>query len=127
MAQIRRTKQKTLIDMEIRKFKTFFTAEDVHEKVRERDPRIGIATVYRYLNDAVGEDRPHQYYCDRRKVYSFHKDNHCHFICTICGRTSHFNIERLDFLKRTVKGRICHFQIDVHGVCDECSLQKPDG
>lgn len=125
MALIRQTKQKGIIEEEIRKFKTFFTAEDVHEKVRERDPRIGIATVYRYLNNYEGDDKLHHYICDRRKVYSFKSDNHCHFECTVCGRTSHFHIEKIDFLKRSINGSICHFQIDVSGVCDEC--QGKDG
>jgi Fe2+ or Zn2+ uptake regulation protein len=120
MGQIRQTKQKGIIEEEIRKFKTFFTAEEVHEKVREREPGIGIATVYRYLNNYEGDDRLHHYICDRRKVYSFKSDNHCHFVCTVCGKTSHFHIEKLDFLKNSIKGGICHFQIDVHGVCEAC-------
>ncbi|MCU0800038.1 MAG: transcriptional repressor [Candidatus Thermoplasmatota archaeon] len=120
MAQVRQTKQRSIIEEEVRKFKTFFTAEEVHEKVRERDPRIGTATVYRYLKDVEGEDKPHYYYCDRKKIYSFKSDNHCHFYCTVCGKTSHFHIEKIDFLKNSIKGGICHFQIDVYGVCDDC-------
>jgi Fe2+ or Zn2+ uptake regulation protein len=120
MTGFRRTKQKTIIEEEIRKFRTFFTAEEVHGKVRERDPKIGIATVYRYLNNYEGEDRLHHYICDRRKVYSFKSDNHCHFQCNVCGKKTHFHIEKLDFLKRSIKGGICHFQIDVTGVCEEC-------
>ena len=127
MGRSRQTKQRTIIGEEVRKFSTFFTAEEILARVHERDPKIGIATVYRYLNDAEGVERPHQYYCDRRKVYSFHSDNHCHFVCTICGRTSHFNLERLDFLRSGLKGRICHFQIDVHGVCDTCRSSIPSG
>ncbi|WP_455392182.1 Fur family transcriptional regulator [[Eubacterium] cellulosolvens] len=121
MARTRNTKQKRLIEDEIRKFTTFFTAEDVYDKVKKRDSKIGIATVYRYLNDIERDNKPHSYYCDRRKIYSFNKNNHCHFVCDICKKVKHFNIEKIDFLKRSLNGRICHFQIDVYGICDDCA------
>ena len=124
VATKRRTRQKQLIEEEIRKFETFFTAEEVYERVSRRDPRIGIATVYRYLNDTEREDRPHSFYCDRHRVYSFNRDNHCHFECKVCKRVRHFNIDRIDFLKSAVGSGICHFQIDVVGICEECAARS---
>jgi Fur family ferric uptake transcriptional regulator len=121
MAVTRRTRQKQLIEEEIRKFDTFFTAEEVYERVSRRDPKIGMATVYRYLNDADREDRPHSFFCDRRRVYSFNKDNHCHFECKVCKRVRHFDIDRIDFLNKAVGTGICHFQIDVVGICEDCA------
>jgi Fur family ferric uptake transcriptional regulator len=120
MARTRNTRQKDIIEEEMREFSTFFTAEELYQRVSKRDPRIGIATVYRYLNDQDRENRPHFYYCDRRRVYSFSKNNHCHFECGVCRKVSHFDIDKIDFLKGCIDGRICHFQIDVYGICDDC-------
>lgn len=118
------TRQKKIIEEEIRKFSTFFTAEEVYERLREKEPNIGIATIYRYLNDTSRENKPHFYLCGRRRIYSFNKNNHCHFTCDSCGRTEHFNIDKIDFLARSINGKICHFQIDVYGICDSCSAHS---
>ena len=120
----RMTKQKTIIEEEMNKFDTFFTAEELLSKVQLKDKRIGIATIYRFLKDKTSKDRIHSYYCDRRQVFSRDKDNHCHFICTNCGKTSHFSIKDLNFIRKNINGKVCHFQIDVHGICDECSKSK---
>ena len=110
-----------IIGKEIRKFTTFFTAEEAHEQIKKRDGSIGIATVYRYLNEIEGNNRPHLYYCNRKKLYSFNKNNHCHYICNECKKVSHFSMDKLNFLKENVKGKVCHFQLDVYGICDECA------
>jgi Fe2+ or Zn2+ uptake regulation protein len=41
----RNTKQKEIIDKEIDRLKTFFTAEDLYEKAKTVDKNIGIATI----------------------------------------------------------------------------------
>jgi Fe2+ or Zn2+ uptake regulation protein len=123
VARTRNTKQRDLIEEETRNFSTFFTAEELYQSVKERDPGIGIATVYRYLNDPDRDSKPHFYYCDRRRVYSFSQNNHCHFECGICRKVVHFDIDKIDFLKGSINGRICHFQIDVYGICDDCSVK----
>lgn len=120
MTRTRTTKQKRIIDEEIRTFRTFFSVEDAYERVRKRDDGIGIATVYRYLREIESEEGLNVYTCNRRRVYSFNRDSHCHFICTVCGKAFHFEMGKLDDLKDNVRGKISHFQIDVHGVCESC-------
>ena len=115
----RRTKQKELIQAEIDTFTSLFTAEELLNKVRTKDDDIGIATIYRFLKDLRKKRNLHFYVCHRRMVYS-RQNNHCHFICQKCGQVTHFDVDRVDFLKRKIRGDICHFQIDVHGICDAC-------
>ena len=126
MTQLRNTRQKFIIEEEARKFVSFFTADELFEKVREQDPKIGIATVYRYLKDTGCKGELHTYNCDRRMIYSTSDSSHCHFHCTECNIVSHINIKKIDFLKKGVKGRICHFQIDIYGICEAC-LRKGEG
>jgi Fe2+ or Zn2+ uptake regulation protein len=116
----RKTRQKEIIQAEMGNFTSLFTADELLEKVRKKDGGIGIATVYRFLKDLRNKRELHSYVCDRRMIYSRQKNSHCHFICQKCGHVTHFDVEKVDFFKRKIRGDICHFQIDVHGICDEC-------
>lgn len=116
----RKTKQKELIQSEVKTFTSLFTADELFDKIKKKDNTIGIATVYRLLKDLRKKKELHSYVCERKMIYSREKNNHCHFICQKCDQITHFNIEKIDFLKSKIKGDICHFQIDVHGICDKC-------
>ena len=118
----RSTKQKELIRNEIKKFNSFFTAEDLHKKVSKKNIKIGIATVYRFLKDLLVKKEINSYLCNRRTIYSCNKDNHCHFICEKTGKVIHFSIDNLNFLKNKIPGSIKNFQLEVRGVCDDCSI-----
>jgi Fur family ferric uptake transcriptional regulator len=118
--QSRKTKQREVIEEELRKIQTFFTTDELFNNVKRRDGSIGIATIYRYLGNKGKKDEIHSYTCGRRKIYSVGKDNHCHFICSRCGRITHFNMAGIENIKKSVKGEICHFQLDVYGICENC-------
>lgn len=120
MARLRITRQMRLIDEHIKGFNAFFTADELFESVVKTEPHIGIATVYRYLNERKNDGMLHTYYCDRRRIYSINENSHCHFICSECGNTEHVKIEKIDFLKKGVEGKVCHFQIDIYGICKKC-------
>ncbi|HLC96277.1 MAG TPA: transcriptional repressor [Candidatus Nanoarchaeia archaeon] len=116
----RQTKQKNILQEQIKSFESFFTAEDLHRKAKKQDPKVGIATIYRYLKDLTLKHQLHSYTCDRKSIYSRSERSHCHFVCQKCRLASHIDIHSIDFLKSKIKGTICHFQIDVEGVCERC-------
>ena len=121
MRKSRNTRQKELIKNEIEKASSFFTAEELLRKVREKDKKIGIATVYRFLR---GFDKKGLccFVCNRKAVYSRRQGSHCEFACQKCNKISHFNVDSLDFLKNRINVRnICHFQITIQGNCDNCT------
>ncbi len=128
--QSRQTKQKGLIYDEITKIKTFFSAEDLHNRLHKnkknennnnkKNTSLGIATIYRSLNRFVKEGRLCSYVCNRRMLYSQHNRNHCHFICENCNKNVYFEIKSIDFLKNKIDGKICHFQVDLSGLCSDC-------
>jgi len=115
--RIRETKQLKEIQKEIDKTNTFFTAEELHKNLKQ----IGIATIYRYLNELEKTDKLYAYLCDRRKIYSKQKNSHCHFHCEKTGKTFHFEIKSLDFLKNKIPGSIKSIQIEVKGICKDCT------
>ena len=116
----RKTQQERKIEEEIKNLNSFFDAEKLHERVFAKNNKIGIATVYRFLKKLTEEGKIHSYSCNRRVIYSSDLRSHCHFTCEECGEISHVNVEKLDFLKEKVRGDVCHFQINIAGVCEKC-------
>lgn len=116
----RSTQQKQLIMGEVTTFNSFFNAEELYKKVSKKNSKIGMATIYRFLNDLTKNGEIHSFLCNRKKLYSNSKKNHYHFTCERCGERKHIDIKKLDFLNEQVEGELCHFQIDITGVCKKC-------
>ena len=116
----RMTKQKQVMHDELAKFSSFFDAYELHEKVAKKNSKIGIATVYRFLNNLEDSGGVHSYLCDNKRIYSFGKKSHIHFTCENCNAKKHIDLKNVDFLKEVVDERICHFQIDLSGLCKNC-------
>jgi Fur family ferric uptake transcriptional regulator len=123
MKQSRKTKQKELMEKLLNSMNVFFSAEDFFKIVQKKDSQIGIATVYRFLNDLKKKNKIHLYTCDRRTLYSREKNSHCHYICEKTGKIIHFDIDSLDFLKKIkdkIPGTITSFQLEIRGTCEKC-------
>ncbi len=118
MISKRNTKQKQLIQNELDKIDSFFNAEELLEKAKKKNNKIGIATVYRFLKEQEQDNHLFSYKCNRKTVYSKKDKSHCHFICEKTGKIIHFKIESLDFLKNKIPGTIKSFQIEVRGICN---------
>lgn len=114
--RIRKTKQESQLENELKKFNSLFTAEDFHKSCKS----IGIATVYRFLKTQVLEHKLHTYICNRRTLYSKKPVHHCHFTCENCKSVTHFNIKELGELQKQIPGETCHIQLEVSGICFKC-------
>lgn len=120
----RNTRQKEILNKEIEEINSFFTANEILKKAKKKDSKLGIATVYRFLKNLTDKRKIHSYTCNRRTIYSIHNKNHCHFICEKCKNLNHIEIKSVDFLKNKVNGSVCHFQIDVSGICEKCMKRE---
>ncbi len=114
------TSQKAILEAEITAFTSFFTAEELHQKVSKTFPQLGIATIYRFLKLLVEHNKIHSYQCERRTIYSTNTQNHCHFLCERCCEKKHITLKNIGALQEGIKGKMCHFQIDVTGICEVC-------
>jgi Fur family ferric uptake transcriptional regulator len=119
--QNRKTRQKQIISQELSKIDSFFNAEDLYQKVKRKERNIGMATIYRYLNEAKSRKDLYAYTCNRKTVYSKGKKSHCHFECEKTGKIIHFDIDNIDFLKDKIPGTIKSFQLEVKGICNKCN------
>ncbi len=115
MVESRQTRQKRILEESVSSFKSNFNAEQLLEKVNKQDKKIGIATIYRFLKDLRLKNNIFSYQCEGKTIYSNTKKTHCHFIDEESGKTLHFDIENLDFLKGKIKGEINSISIEVRG------------
>ncbi len=118
---MRTTTQKNSILHAVQASKSFFDAAALHHRVQVINREIGIATIYRFLKQLEEEGEIHSFLCDKRKIYSLSKQNHVHFSCEHCGKKSHLTLKNVDFLKQEITDEICHFQLDLVGICKSCS------
>lgn len=102
----------------LRTFSSFFNAEELHQKVAKKN--IGLATIYRFLKERENQGEVHAYICNKRRIYSLGKKNHTHFSCESCNKVAHLHLKNVDFLD-SIPEKICHFQIDITGICALCS------
>jgi len=124
MVKERLTRQKEIMEEEIKKLNGFFDAEELLKKSKIRDSKIGIATIYRFLKEQVKRNILHSYVCNRKTIYSVEKKSHCHFICEKTGKIIHFDLDNLNFLgeiRSKIPGEINSIQIEIKGVCNKCS------
>lgn len=119
MVQKRGTRQKNYLQSKLDEIDTFFSAEGLLEMANKEHEKIGIATIYRFLNDLKGRNLIYAYRCNRRTVFSKKNRSHCHFVCENSGKIIHFTIDSLDFLKDKIPGSIKSFQLEVRGACNE--------
>ncbi|MBU0585948.1 transcriptional repressor [Candidatus Micrarchaeota archaeon] len=117
----RKTRQKEQLEKNISNMADLFSADELLAEARKNGLGVGIATIYRFLKGLSTEHKLHRYRCNNRNVYSKSIRGHGHFTCQKCGKTHHLKITDLGFLSKLVNGKICHFQIDVVGLCKKCS------
>ena len=112
------------------------TAEDIYELVKEDDPEIGLATIYRtvqllremQLVDRINLDDG----CLRYEISDLFdgesKHHHHHLICKTCGKVVPFEEDLLDELERLVEQEtgfhVSDHELKFYGQCEECLVKQ---
>ena len=102
--------------------------DELLARVRERNPKIGYATVYRTMKllTECGLAALRQF-GDGQRVYELAADtaHHDHLICVECGKVLEFEneeIERLqDQIAESADFRLTHHKMELYGTCSDCS------
>lgn len=118
MARKRNTKQKQTLEKALQAVSGFFNAQKLHDQAKIEDESLGIATVYRFLNQKVEQNTLFKYICNRKNVFSKQK-THCHFIDEKTGKITHFDIENINFLDEAIDADISSISIEVKGKTKE--------
>lgn len=124
----RNTSQKNIILEVLKNNRSHPTAQKLYTLVKEKDPTIGQATVYRNVKRFVEENKIYivktQSGVDRYDYY----DGHVHFECLKCGKIIDiFDDELLTIVQKHFKNRsekIEHYKVLLDGYCDECKKNE---
>lgn len=104
------------------------SAEDIYQVVREQNPRVGLATVYRTLELFCELGILHELNFDNNNCRRYELEqgdhHHHHLICLRCGKIVEFSDYVLKDLEGYIKTEhdfvVVDHRIKFYGYCDEC-------
>lgn len=84
------------------------TVDELYQRVRVRDKRIGYATVYRTLKllTAAGLAHPHRLGDNQTRYEAHSDDHHDHLICTRCGAILEFEDHEIERLQEEIAAKL---------------------
>lgn len=123
-AGVRTTPQRTAVVETVAALAGPFTLVELYDRARKREPRLGLATVYRTVDllRETGFVRPLP--TEGRRTYvRCHPGHHHHLVCRRCGSVQETDLcacpdaavlkRRHDFLPET-------HELDIYGLCGNC-------
>lgn len=122
----RLTKQRVIVAQALAGERQALSAQELHERLRARHPRLGLATVYRALEAQVESgmatrlERPGHVSAYVACV----PEHHHHLVCTICQRVDDVDETILRPVLRGIRDRhdfhVDHALLDFYGLCARC-------
>ena len=126
--KLRKTPERYAILDAIFDFNEHFTLEELEDKMESKNFRVSRATLYNAIKLFMKLRLVvrHHFLQGTKYEASFRNDNHCHQICTICGKVKELpvapfaeNIEGIR-LKRFHKNG---FELYIYGICSTCQTK----
>lgn len=125
------SQRQNILDVLMKNFGEHFSAEELYEKVKEINPDIGLATVYRTLELMCQLGIAHQLDFDstyKRYELTPEGQHHHHLICIECGKIIEFNDKVLEGFEEKLENEyqfdIVEHRIKFYGRCNQCKLNK---
>jgi Fur family ferric uptake transcriptional regulator len=125
-AGVRVTSQRLRVLSELMREPDDVTAQQLHERLRRRGSRLGLATVYRTLSLLEGEGVVHaiRHHPDELCYRLCGEGHHHHLVCSRCHRVVELAECELDpWLERVSAGHgfvPTGHRLEVAGLCSEC-------
>ncbi len=101
------------------------SAEDVYKILIEQGEEIGLATVYRVLNqfDDAGILNRHHFEGGKSVFEISHKEHHDHLVCLKCGKVIEFEDdiieERQEMIAKKHNIKLTHHSLYLYGECTD--------
>jgi len=125
---LKATRQRDEILRALREAGAHVTVDELYQRVRRKNPRIGYATIYRTLRLLAESgwasarrfgDRP------ARFEHQVEGEHHDHLICLRCGRIQEFENDRLEALQERIARRegfrVLEHKLELYGYCQNCA------
>ncbi len=127
---LRSTEQRRLVTEMFFASSDHLSIEDLLEKVRLEEPKIGYATVYRTLkllkDCGLAFERHFGDGVSRYEV-AWANEHHDHMICVECERIVEFEDEAIESLQHKVAARLgfklVRHKLELYGVCADCQAK----
>jgi len=83
------------------------SAEDLYKKLLEQGDEVGVATVYRVLNqfDDAGIVTRHHFEGGKSVFELTHQEHHDHLVCLKCGEVIEFNDELIEEQQKLIAAK----------------------
>ncbi len=124
---LKSTRQREVILDEFLRSPSHMSAEELYLRLRQNNPHIGYATVYRTMKllaeSGIASER---HFGDRQTRYepNISEEHHYHLICNSCGKIIEFEDDKIEALfVKTVKNykfTLSHQRLELYGLCLEC-------
>lgn len=124
------SQRKLILEVLAKNPEQHLTAEEIHEFVKEQNPEIGLATVYRtiqllsklHLIEKLNlDDGLVRYEISKTNSKSHH---HHHLICQKCGSVFMFEDDLLEQLENRIEDtlgfRVMDHEVKLYGYCKNC-------
>ncbi|QUI23911.1 transcriptional repressor [Vallitalea pronyensis] len=127
--------RQTVLDAMLKNTDKHLSAEEIFEKVKEINPHIGMATVYRTIQLFEKIGIIHQIFLNDgmmryHMVNPDEKHEHHHLICEICGDVIDVKEDMLETFEEKLllkKGFIVtNHRVKVFGICKTCAKKLED-
>jgi len=107
---------------------THLTVDELYQRVRRENPRIGYATVYRTLRLLAESGWASARRFGERTARFEHRtegEHHDHLICRGCGKIQEFENDRLEALQERIARRegfrVLDHKLELYGYCRSCA------
>ena len=126
---LRETRQRVVILDELKQTDRHPTADELHQAVRRRLPRISLGTVYRNLEllSERGVIRKIELAGGQRR-FDANTRKHCHVRCVRCGRVDDVHGEPPARIDKAFTGKngykIIGYRLELLGLCPQCQSEQ---
>ena len=124
---LKSTRQRSLIIDIFFEMHGHLSVEDVWSRVRQDDPRVSVATVYRTMKLLAESGLAHaRNFGDGQTRYepAVGREHHDHLICTRCGTIIEFENDQIERMQDAVARRhgfkVTSHKMELYGLCKSC-------
>jgi Fur family ferric uptake transcriptional regulator len=128
---LRSTEQRRIVTEQFFASDGHLSIEDLLDRVRVEEPKIGYATVYRTLKllkeCGLAFERHFGDGVSRYEV-AWKDEHHDHLICVDCERIIEFEDDAIEKLQREVASRhgfrLVRHKLELYGICPDCQAKR---
>ncbi|SNU01400.1 zinc uptake regulator, Fur family [Ruaniaceae bacterium KH17] len=125
----RMTRQKAAVRSILDELDGFHSAQEIHEMLAEKGDRVGLATVYRNLQQLAESGDVDVLRMGDEHVYrACEPHHHHHLLCRACGRTAELSEDEVDEWLRAVTTRhgftMTNHSLELVGLCTDCAKES---